>query len=236
MTKSRFNLRNVIAGAICLAGVVMFSGCGGGNGSSGAGGKSNKFFDDLPKIYIDYNAQEKALEEKGKAAIVAEDKDAYAKAVKASEELQAKFEEYKKAGWEKIAGREIPFSFSPAAQELELIKNIDITSAKLGEGDSKGNVVFTVKAKNDISSKLLDKGGFLFCKFVAADGSALYTGSFSFNPAKNYTAGQSMTYYDVNPSIMIIDSVALLSDFAKIEFVTQQEYDAAKAEIREKNK
>jgi hypothetical protein len=40
MTKRRLNLRNVVAGAICLAGLVMFSGCDKNNGDDNGNGNA----------------------------------------------------------------------------------------------------------------------------------------------------------------------------------------------------
>jgi len=50
MTKKSFNLRNVVAIAICLVGVTMFSSCGSGGGGSASSGSSSA----LPVDKVDY--------------------------------------------------------------------------------------------------------------------------------------------------------------------------------------
>ena len=58
MTKRSFNLRNVVAIAICLAGVTMFSGCGGSGGGSGNSSDSGTKYENSPtgaaQEYLDY--------------------------------------------------------------------------------------------------------------------------------------------------------------------------------------
>ena len=105
-----------IFGIVAIA-ATLFSvtACGGGKKS---GLKNNEYLGSLPALYADNELTETALKEKAKKITESGNfkkmmKAAAEEAKKAAEQA-TKFEAAKNAEWEKINGKDIPFTYSEA--------------------------------------------------------------------------------------------------------------------------
>jgi len=206
---------------------VMFTSCGGGTPKSGL--KNNEFFGNLPALHADFDLAKGADEAELEKVWKSSDPKKIAKAAdrieKRATERKEKFDAAVEAEWAKVQGRSLPISFSKAANEIELIQNIEIASAKI-EGQQ---IVFNITAKNDIPRRMLGSDrnwvsqNAIYFRFVAKDGSTLYSGV-TMVREQNYTAGQSLAPQFGN-AITTQIFPAHLADFTNIEIISKQEYD-----------
>jgi len=230
----RYNrIKLIISAVICG---FAFAGCGSGGNGGGAGSstnnlKKNEFLGSLPSIYANYQASEKADEEKMEKLAAKGDMNKILKEVekleKNEKEKKAKFKEDLSAEIAKIIGKEIPVSF---CKELQNSGGLfyEIAPLKLIESSGDPAVVISVSAKN--SFEVPRMGGYdytVYFKIIASDGSTIEKSvllpvQFS-NKAQSFTAGQLLLeqkyslYAGKNPEKWV--------NFAGIMFITKTEYE-----------
>ena len=227
MTKKSFNLRNVVAIAICLAGVTMFSGCG-GSGSGSGNVKNNEYLGALPKIYVDYQLAKAKNQEKsaklGEISSIDKRMKEAEKLKNERNEIEEKRSADAKAEIHKLVGKEIPFSHSKNFVDTY---PYEVTSAKINED---GCIALSVVAKQDFTLQLGKNYAVykeFFFRSFAKDGSsgvisACYLMDISWN-GKSFTKGQSIGN-NVWIGLHFETYAEKLVDFAGIEFITKEEY------------
>jgi len=149
--KSRGNQSKVFAIVICLASIMMFSGCGSGSGGSKL--KKNEYLGSLPSICANYEAKRVAFEEKWekKAEKVSDRKKAMkmiAEYDKEEKAMKEKFDADYKSELEKIVGKEIPVTFS---KELQSSGDVfyNVAPVKLVNEEGRLAVAISLSAKNN---------------------------------------------------------------------------------------
>ena len=228
MRKVNSVFKMMIAAMIC--GVVI-TGCGGGGGGGKSGLKENEYLGSLPALFADLELAEDAAKEKLEKVKESGNYEKYAKLEaeedKAADERNSKFQEAAKAEWEKVNGREIPFSCSEAFKKL----NIQIGSVKLDA--SYPGIVVTVTAKKDftVNNDNVNDYRLLNYRVLAKDNSVIdktgfflvYLGFKSDIPLKQ---GEAILFNDsaLQGNLQIHNKPQNWVDFASIEFVTVDEY------------
>ena len=238
----RFAAVKTAVGAVALTGAVLLAGCGGGGGGSSGGGakksglKSNELIGNLPAITADYRLAEESARETFKAAEAKATKSnnakAYAKAKETYEQAQkdidAKFEEAKKAEWAKINGKEIPVSATDAFKKLKF----EAVSAKLDGDKMHMSIVITPTEDFTVTaySGNLNEYRSVYYKVLAKDGSVITDDATmlpyvtAIKPAKfvKGTPVKSIGDEDMWGNITINNPEKWV-DFASIQFVTLNE-------------
>ena len=213
-------LTTVIVG---VAAVIM-SGCGGGSKKSGL--KKNEYLGALPAIQADFKLEEKADAENLKMLRTKGPAEKWAKENEKVKEKRRKNEADLKAEWEKIAGKEVPFSYSKAFAESVY----EVASAKLAS-ESKLCIEFTFKVKQDfeVNNKNGDAYRLAYFRAITKDGSTITKGMynlvhFSWGHPQSFSKGQTIG----NPYALYLFQPKYAekwADFAGIEFVTEDEYN-----------
>ena len=229
-------LKAILLSLVCGA---IFTGCG-GSGSSGSGSKlkKNQFVGSLPAIYADYAAQKKAheakIEEQGQKLIAGgeKNKDKILKLMKEDEEatqaMKEKFQADVKAEIAKVAGKEVPVSYSKALLESEELF-YNVAPAKLV--DNKGDLAigFSFSAKRDFEVPRLKGHDYVtYFRLITSEGSTI-TKSLLLtvkleNTAFSIAAGE-LLQENMFPLSMSGKS-SRYADFAGVEFITKAEYEA----------
>ena len=231
MTKSKFNLRNVVAIVICLAGTAMLSGCGGGSGSSGSGVKKNDYLGSLPAIYTDMESAKKADKAKTdelREKLVTKNstdsdfkkfKDETDKIKQQAKERDAKFDAELKDEASKLAGKDIPFTCSEEFNK----GNCEVLSVKLS--DKPGYIIASVVAKNDFKSDPYMQTYSIYYKVLAKDGSTIADNlCFYLKKKASYSKGEALKTSDDKDAesyMTIYVKPEMWVDFASIEFFGQ---------------
>ena len=226
-------LNKIVFALICG---MMLAGCGGGGGKSGL--KKNQYLGSLPAIYASYHAEKEVYEakvrEQGEKLMAGGEKNA-AKIMK----LMMEEKETKKAMKEKmkatvsaeiakIAGKEIPVSFSKALLNSdELFYNV--SPIKLVGNNEDLSILISLSAKNDFEVPRMK--GYDYCtyfRFITSGGSAITTSvllpvKLEYKPF-SIAAGEQLM--ENNYSLSVGAKPELYADFAGIEFITKAEYDS----------
>lgn len=232
MFKKKFFLKNVLAGAACLAAMMTFSGCGNGSGSGGSKLKKNEYLGSLPGICVDYEAKKATFEEKWQKK--GEKVTDQTKAMK----LMAEYEKEEKAMKEqfnadykselgKIVGKEIPVTFSEALQSSgEDFYNV--APVKVVDEGGKPAATISLSAKNNFDvpkMKGYDYGTYF--RFVTKDGETILASVLL--PVKleyqAFSVSANQHLLDNNYPLSVSNKSELWANFAGIEFITKEEYD-----------
>jgi hypothetical protein len=233
MKKVRFFSKMIFAATVC--GIILMS-CGGGSGGNApkSGLKDNEFLKSLPALYADDELADAAAKERLKKVEAGGNWEKFAKE-KAKEEAAAEvrytqFNADRKAVWEQIDGRDIPFTSTEAFNRL----HIQVESAKLNA--EFGGIRFIVKAKQDFTvhsnHNNVNDYRTLFFRVLAKDGSVIEINGanlvFFFVYPVPFTQGENILFGESNIPIQaafqISNSPEKWVDFASIEFVTRDEY------------
>lgn len=218
-----------IAVLAVVTGITMFA-CGGG-GAKKSGLKNNQYLGALPALYADYELAEQTSEAKIEKARGTGNVKKYIKVKqeeeKAWEVREEKFEADKKAEWNKLDGKEIPYTVSDAFDKLD----IKVGTVKLiGESE-----VFhiPVTAKKDFTvSNLRNRYDYeeIFYKFLGKDGSVIDKGGMylvflGFSNSKSYKEGENIQFNDKDiTGFFRISEPEKWVDFTGLEFITREEY------------
>lgn len=233
--------KNVLFIVSALACGLMLAGCGGtGSGSGGSKLKKNDYLGSLPALYESYNADLAALEAKveeegtklfaggeknaGKIQKLFDDQKAREKAMK------EKFEADVKAETAKLAGKDVPVSYS------EQLKNsgklyYTVTQAKIVEEKGEPKLAVTIAAKDDFTIPSMKAYDYtIYYRLAGAEGASLQRSASVIIPvalareAKEFRKGDELnkTVIGFNLSNYPADRAA----FSGIEFITKEEYDS----------
>ena len=224
--------------SILVAVIVM--GCGKSEGGSSRSGLTkNQYLGLLPAICADYQSDleaiEKAYKEK-EEKLMAGGKGNLAKimalemqAEKDEKAREAKFMADYKAEWNKVKGRDIPFSLSEALQNSSKLF-FDLVSVKLSNQEDQLSIFFKAKRDFKVAFKLygIDKSDYTIpLKFIASDGSVLFAYHDIFLYAQ-WTGNEFFAAGQVWPEkellILVNNAPEKWADFAGIEFITTDEY------------
>jgi hypothetical protein len=216
-------------GIIALAAVIGFTmaACGKDGGTAEANVKNNEILGALPGIYQNYYigmdaaiakrkaAQDEAQKKQNNKKYAAAD-EAYKKT---TDDLKTKFEADKKAGWEKVNGKAVPFTMSDKFKNLKLdVSSVTVDSDK---GGFKANIV----ASEDliVISQNMNNYTNVWCKFLAKDGSMIAEHSFFMmavmNPDLLFKKGQSLHHGGAEAPSGAINYSDKWADFASIQFI-----------------
>ena len=230
-------MRIVATVVACLAVTAMFPGCGGGNSNSGKSGvKNNEHIGSLLTLIADANAAKKAddakiekLQESGDFEKMAKEAT---KIENAAKEREAKLEADIEAVKAKIAGKDIPFTYSAAFKEM----NCEAGSVKIERCDNTGfTIAASIVAKSDFALSYNDKNNDayenIWFKALAKDGATIEKGSFyiagnaGWGKTKSFTKGQSLQFDGKNASsyLPVSKNPEKWVEFASIEFITSEE-------------
>jgi len=230
----RLFLTTVVVGLVA----VIMSGCGGsGSGSKTNKLKSNEYLGKLPAIYTDYDLAVKEYDEKmaelrGKVQKYDAQKmeNERQKIRQKRREMEEKSTADAQAEWEKVTGRDVPFTSSEEFKKL----NYEVTSVKLRkkarEFDING-ISASVIAKNDFKIRYYDEIiSAIYYKAIAKDGSIINKHYLPLTIGiKSYTKGELLTPKEGFPALLQVQSKPeMWADFAGIEFITKEEYNNIK--------
>ncbi len=206
---------------IFAVGAMMFS-CGGG------GGAKNDYLGNLPGLYAKYNK----VEADAKASVEGKNLE---QITKLYEDVKAKEDQLKAdvaAEMEKIAGREVPVSYSP-----ELQKSFDLFyQAKASITNNRNNpfLSLTLTAKNDLAvptqSRFEPKFPVWF-HFIDKDGASVERSKWSFSvfefnkPEKSFIKGDQIYVNEIMRDFDVEDYPESYAGFAGVQFITKAEYD-----------
>lgn len=221
--------------AVALVCGAMIVSCGGGNGGSKL--KKNAYLGNLPALYDGYNIQNEALEkeaEKKAEGLKEGNPKDIEKAMKLFGEMMAKqetikteFEEKVKAELEKVAGKEIPVSYSAA---LTPWFTASATVVDYSDDPYLSLTVTTKEAMTVPAMKGYDYS--VYFRLLGKDGTTLESGKGSAAPVKfetreqTFTAGQVVSEDYKAMGFNLDDYAASRVDFAGVEFITKEEYNA----------
>ncbi len=219
-----------------MAIIAMMVSCSGSSGSSGV--KKNEYLGALPAIYAGYNAEKAAheakMEEQGTKLMAGGEKNTgkIMKLMKEDEEkakaMKEKMQADAKAEIAKIAGKEVPVSYSQALVDSENLF-YNVAAPKLIDNDGKLAIAFSLSVKQDFTVpkyKGLDYAAYF--RLIASDGSTIIKSVIL--PVKTdikeltFTAKEPLTDYNFPVGISGIPEK--YADFAGVEFITKDEYNA----------
>ncbi len=225
MQKMNFKMRNVVAIAICLAGVTMLSSCGGRSGSSGKKLASNEFLGDLPNLIYQKHLSDSIFEAdmKAEADKLGKSEKDFEKAMKLHEEykLREKEEDTKYENEiEKIKpallGKEIPV-------EVEAGSGYEITSCKISDVNSNSIFAEFELKITDINVAPFPRYGNILAVTVQTidkNGNQIGSdGAYSVELADraNGATGKAKIYITIRPS-----DAKQHVDFAKVKFINKK--------------
>ena len=144
--------------------------------------------------------------------------------------MKDKFNAAVKAEVQKLAGKDIPVSYS------ERLKNSDeqfytISNVKLLDDEGKLKMSFTISAKEDFVVPRYKGGDYCaYYRLYTEDGTKIEKSVFMPVPADtkplSFTAGQVLQ--EDKRSMSISNLAELYANFAGVEFITKDEYSAIK--------
>jgi len=230
--KNSFNL--IVS--VFIGGMILVS-CGGGGGSKSEG-KKNPYLGSLPSIYAKYNAEkeslEKKIEEKGLKLMSGGEKNSD-KIMKLMQEdeatskvLKEKMNADASAEIAKIAGKEIPLSYTKSLSDSEeLFYNV----APVKLVDNKGTLAIEIalSAKSDFDVPRMKGYDYsAYFRLITSDGSTI-TKSVLLPVKLEYkafsiAAGEQLSLS--NFPLYVSNQPEVYADFAGIEFITKEEYDS----------
>ena len=231
--KMKNKLNRIVFVLVCG---MMLTSCGGDSGKSGL--KKNPYLGSLPAIYAGYNAEKKAheakVEEQGQKLMAGGEKNAdkIMKLMMEEQETAKAMKEKMKtavsAEIAKIAGKEIPVSYSKALLDSdELFYNV--APLKLVGNKEELVLVISLSAKSDFEVPRMKGYDYsTYFRFITSDGSTI-TKSVLLPVKLDYkpfsiAAGESLL--ENNFPLHLNNQPELYVDFAGIEFITKAEYDA----------
>ena len=228
--KKQFNM--FIFALVC--GTIL-TGCGGSGGNSGV--KKNQYLGSLPAIYTDYNAEkevhEAKMKEQGQKLMAGGEKNANKIMKLMIEEKETdkarreKLETAVSAEVAKIAGKEIPVSYSKALLDSDELF-YQVSPAKLVGNKEDIAIAIVLSAKSDLEvprMKGYDYGTYF--RLIASDGSTIVqsvllpvkldTKALSFSTGEQLLENNFSLYMKNKPEIYV--------NFAGVEFITKDEYN-----------
>lgn len=223
-------LFSIVLGCFALIIGLTAFGCGGGGGKK-SGLKSNQYLGALPALHADYELAEEASEAKIDKARAKGDLKKYMKVKeeedKAWDERQEKFEAAKKAEWDKLDGKEIPYTVSDAFSQLD----VQVGTVKLIAESQKFHIPVTAK-KDFTVSNLRNRYDYetIYYRFLAKDGSVLGQGGMfliflGFSNSISIKEGENIQFNDSDiTGFFPIDEPEKWVDFASLEFITREEF------------
>jgi len=227
--------------SVAACGLIMAN-CGGCNGEgSGSSGKLNKggLLGNLPALYEKYAAEMASLEKKTEAEsekLIAGGEKNYGKIQKLFDEQQAKEKEKKekfkadvKAELAKIAGKEVPVSFSEKLKSSDMLF-YNLTEVKIVDDKGEAKVSFTITAKDDFTIPSMKAYDYtVYFRFMG--GKAILEKSTTCiipvsltREAKSFKKGDVLNQSAIGFSLnrYAADRAA----FSGIEFISKEEYNA----------
>ena len=221
-------MKKIILLSLALA--ILLVGCGGGSSKSGL--KKNKYVGSLPAIYADYALAKKAdeakidkLYKKGNFKKIMKEAE---KQEKEQKLRRKKFDADIEAEKARIAGTEIPVSYSKDLQASDMLF-YNVAPVKLNE---RCYAEVFLSAKQDFT---VPGGGqqsyAIYCRLITKDGTTIrkdimYPVSWSSKPI-SFTAGEKLGQKGDKHDILIhpYSDPELYANFAGIEFITEEEYN-----------
>lgn len=220
-------MKNVILLVASIAvGAVMIT-------CSGGGGSKNSYLGNLPGLYEKFDKAEAGL----KASIEGKGMDAI---VKAYADMKIKEDQLKAdvaAEMEKLAGTELPVSYSPELQKSSELWYDAKGSLENGKGKPYLKLVLTAKNDHTIPSVPLAeaKKSWICYHFVDKNGASIEGTKWSVTlvefpawgamlPEKSFARDEVV--YDKSSYMDVEKNPAAWVDFAGVQFVTIAEYDA----------
>ena len=234
MNKNTFKL--MIAAVICG---VVFAGCGGGSGSGGSKLKKNEYLGSLPSIYADYSAKKKAheenIEKEGAKLMAGGEKNAskLMKLMKEDEETTKSLKEKMKTAVSdeiaKVAGKEIPVSFSKELQESGGLF-YDVSPVKLVENGGELAAAISLSAKDAFDVPRMKGYDYsTYFRFITSEGETIVTSVLL--PVKlehkAFSIAANQHLLDFNFPLYLSNKPEQWVKFAGIEFITKAEYDSS---------
>ena len=214
---------------------MILTSCGGGGETSGL--KKNQYLGSLPAIYANYNAEKKAheakIEEQGMKLMAGGEKNTnkIMKLMKEDEETSKAMKEKMKtdvsAEIAKIAGKEIPVSYSKELTDSgELFYHV--SPVKLIDNNGGLAIAIILSAKSDFEVPRMKGHDYsTYFRLIATDGSTIIKSVLL--PVKldtkvlSFAAGEQLQ--ENKFSIHISNKPELYADFAGIEFISKDEYN-----------
>ena len=220
--KTIFNMKtNIPVIMFTVACAIILSSCGGGSNSGKSSLKKNDYLGSLPAIYANMALAKEADKEKMKELRATANTEKIMKgAAKMKEEASvrdAKLDAELKAEAAKLAGKEIPFTYSEEFKK----GNCEVQSLKLG--DRPGYIIASVVAKDNFKSDPYQLTYAIYYKALAKDGSTIAENlCFYLKKKASYTKGEALKTSDDKDAesyLTIYVNPEMWLDFASIEFV-----------------
>ncbi len=223
---------HLVAALVCGAIIVS---CGGGNGGSKL--KKNEYLGNLPALYDGFNLQNEALEKEAEAKAekfsennpkdIEKAMKLFGEMMAEQESIKTKFEENVKAELAKVAGKEIPVSYSAALTPWYT------ATAKVAEARNEPWLSLTITTKEAMTIPAMKGYDYaVYFRLLGPDGTTLEKGKGSAAPVKLVTneqvlpAGQVLVEDYNTTGFNLKRYAASRVDFAGIEFITKEEYNA----------
>lgn len=238
MKKMKLSPTSLLILSVCICG-LLFTNCGGGG--SGSSLKKNEYLGNLPAIYDGYAlksaAMEKKIEEETQKLMAGGEKN-FAKAEKMFDEYRAKEKELKEkfkadvqAETAKLVGKEVPVNYS------EGLKNsgkhfYNISDIKLIDEKGDPKISFIVTAKDDFSVPSMKSYDYMIYYRLTSKDGALVQSTSTLIPVPLAREEQSFKKdFQLNQFAVgfnLSRHAADLATFSGLEFISKDEYDAAK--------
>jgi hypothetical protein len=220
MTKKSSNLRNVVAIAICLAGVTVLSSCSGGSGSSGKKLASNDILGDFPNLVHQQGIKYDTWNDKYTDAL---EGDSEAKVEKLREQWDVEVEKYK-AEVEKIksviVGKTIPVEVEDGLGfEINSCKISNLSAGEKGGGDVYYELEVTVTDVKVTGMSKYDKSIRFQVQYLDKAGNQigdLGWGHIDVSEIADGATGKSTDNY------ITIEDAEQFVNFAKLKFVSSK--------------
>lgn len=218
---------------LTMVAAAILTSCGNGGGNS----KNNQYLGAIPAICADYKATKEALKEKGKTLTTPKEFTKWEEDKKANEEKAIEALRIEAA---KIENKPLPISYSKALTEsgnlfftAESVVIPSIKEEKINMSNTGLAVKPTIIAKEDLEVLPQQRDDYrMYYRLVTSTGKTLQKSFFVL--AKIYTVhfsetislktGESLT--EGGNNLPIMKDPEAYSDFAGIEFITKEEFDA----------
>ncbi len=223
---------HLVAAVVCGAIIVS---CGGGSGSSKL--KKNEYLGNLPALYDGFNLQNEALKEEAEKKTEGlnerNPKDIekvmkfYGTMMAEQERIKTKFEEDVKSELAKVAGKEVPVSYSAALAPWFT------ATAVITERSDDPYLSLTFTTKDALTVPAMKGYDYsVYFRLLGKDGATLERGKGSAIPIKletseqTFAAGQVVSEGYNAMGFDLDDYAASRVDFSGVEFITKEEYNA----------
>jgi len=223
--------------SVVACGLIMVN-CG-GDGSGSSKLKKNELLGNLPALYEKHAAEMASLEKKTEAEsakLIAGGEKNYGKIQKLFEDQQVKEKESKKkfkadvkAEIAKIAGKEVPVSFSEKLKNSDMLF-YNLSNVKIVDDKGEAKISFTITAKDDFTIPSMKAYDYMVYYRLLGNKAAIEKSASTIIPvsltreAKSFKKGDVLSQYVAE--LNLHRNAAKLAAFSGIEFISKEEYDA----------